>query len=322
MNRAGSDPAVTVIIVTWNCRDLALRCLRELAAADLPGGREVIVVDNASADGVVAAVAAAFPDVRVIANSANTGFAAANNQALAEARGRYALLLNPDAFPTAPDSLAALLACLDADPHLAAAGCRLIHQDGRHQVGDAGWRPCFTSLSLHALGLTQLLPKRLHGVFLVRPDALGPGPVAVDWICGACLLVRMDAVRAVGALDAGFFMYAEDVEWGCRLRTAGFGVAYLPRTRVLHLQGGTQGDGASTRWLDNLVRLHCLLNGGGDLWLLRPVLAAGFALRAAAYRIAALRPGGGASRDRAGAMWQFARHAWRLAPNSTVRPAE
>ncbi len=318
MTAAGTDPAVTVIIVTWNCRDLALRCLRELAAADLPGGREVILVDNASADGTPAAVAAAFPDVRVIANTDNTGFAAANNQALAEARGRYALLLNPDAFPTAPDSLAALVACLDADPRAAIAGCRLIHEDGRHQVGDAGWRPGFASLALHALGLTQLFPRRLHGVFLVRPDALGPGPVAVDWICGACLLVRMAAVRQAGALDASFFMYAEDVEWGCRMRAAGFGIAYLPHTRVLHLQGGTQvasqGGAVSTRWLDNLVRLHCALNGGGDLWLLRPVLAAGFALRAAAYRIAALRPGGAAARGQARRMWHVARHAWRLAP--------
>ncbi|WP_431284852.1 glycosyltransferase family 2 protein [Humitalea sp. 24SJ18S-53] len=311
---AGDIPAVTVVIVTWNCRDLALRCLRELAAADLPGGREVIVVDNASADGTAAALAQAFPDVRVIANTANTGFAAANNQALALARGRYALLLNPDAFPTAADSLASLVACLDADQRLAAAGCRLVHEDGRHQVGDAGWRPGFWSLSLHALGLTQVLPRRLRGVFLVRPDALGPGPVGVDWICGACMLVRMDAVRQVGGLDAGFFMYAEDVEWGCRLRAAGLGVAYLPRSRVLHLQGGTQGGVASTRWLDNLVRLHCVLNGRGSLPLLRPVLATGFALRALAYRLVALRPGGAAARGRARVMWQFARHAWRLAP--------
>jgi GT2 family glycosyltransferase len=314
---AEDDPAVSVIIVTWNCRDLALRCLGQLGTADLPGGREIILVDNASADGTVAAVATAFPDVRIIAKTTNAGFAAANNEALAQVRGRYALLLNPDAFATAADSLASLVACLEADPNLAAAGCRLVYEDGRHQVGDAGWRPSFASLSLHALGITQFLPRRVHGVFLVRPDALGPGPIAVDWVCGACMLVRVTAMRRVGGFDPRFFMYAEDVEWGCRLRAAGFGVAYLPHTRVLHLQGGTQGGSASTRWLDNLVWLHCTLNGEGSLGLLRPVLAGGFALRAAAYRLLALRQGGAAARDRARTMWRFARHAWRLAP----RPA-
>jgi GT2 family glycosyltransferase len=182
-----------------------------------------------------------------------------------------------------------------------------VHADGRHQVGDAGWRPSFASLALHALGLTQLLPRRLHGVYLVRPDALGAGPVAADWICGACLLVRSAAVRQAGGLDPAYFMYAEDVEWGCRMRRAGLRLAYLPAVRVTHLQGGTQASGGpvSTRWLDNLVRLHCTLNGAGTLPLLRPVLAAGFALRALAYRAAGMAA-------RARLMAAYARHSWRL----------
>lgn len=312
MSDGTEAPALTVIIVTWNCRALALRCLATLARSALAEPPEVIVVDNASSDGTAAAIAATFPRVRVVANDQNRGFAAANNQALAEASGRHALLLNPDAFAEDPAALPALLRLLDDNPRLAIAGCRLVHADGRHQVGDAGWRPGLGSLSWHALGLTQVFPGRLRGAFLVRPDALGPGPVAVDWICGACLMVRMAAVRQVGALDPRFFLYAEDVEWGCRMRAAGWGVAYLPGPRVLHIQGGTQAAGVSTRWLDNLVRLHVALNGAGRLGLLRLALAAGFGLRAALYRGASLLPGRPAMRGRAHAMWTYARHAWRM----------
>ncbi|BDG73481.1 glycosyltransferase family 2 protein [Roseomonas fluvialis] len=306
---------LSVVIVTWNCRALVLDCLAALFASELPAQTEVIVVDNASADGTAAAVAVAFPEVLLIANHENAGFAAGNNLGFAVARGQTILLLNPDAFPAAPDSLMALWRFLEANAGYAAAGPRLLHEDGRHQVGDAGWRPGFISLALHALGLSQLLPRHLHGVFLVRPDRLGAGPVPVDWICGACMMVRADAVRQVGGLDANFFMYAEDVEWGCRMRRAGLRLGYLPQVRVRHLQGGTQvGRAAPTRWLDNLVRLHCSLNGPGALPLLRPILAAGFALRALAYGALAFLRGDRGRATQAATMWAFARHAWGLRP--------
>lgn len=315
---AGEDEvALSVIIVTWNCRALVLDCLAALLAAELPEPAEIILVDNASADGTAEAVAAAHPAVRVIASPTNAGFAGGNNLGFAAARGRTLLLLNPDAFPAAPDSLIALWRFLETHPDHAAAGPRLLHGDGRHQVGDAGWRPGFATLALHALGVTQLLPRHARGVFLIRPDRLGAGPVPVDWLCGACLMIRAEAVRRIGGLDERFFLYGEDVEWGCRMRQAGLRLAYLPGVMVRHLQGGTQAGGAvSTRWLDSLVRLHCDLNGTATLPLLRPVLAAGFALRALAYRIAALRPGQDAKARQAAAMWVFARHAWGMHPDA------
>ncbi len=313
-----ADPqvvALSVVIVTWNCRALALECLAALFACKLPPRTEVIVVDNASTDGTASAVAVAFPEVRLLANPTNAGFAGGNNIGFSMARGRTILLLNPDAFPAASDSVMALWRFLEANAGYAAAGPRLLHQDGRHQVGDAGWRPGFISLALHALGASQLLPRHLHGVFLVRPDRLGAGPIQVDWICGACMMVRADVVRRVGGLDAKFFMYAEDVEWGCRMRRAGLRLGYLPQVRVRHLQGGTQsGRAAPTRWLDNLVRLHCSLNGPRSLPLLRPVLAVGFALRALVYAAAALLPGDRGRSTQAATMWAFARHAWGLQP--------
>jgi len=305
---------LSIIVVTWNCRALAEKCLRAVHDSRLPAGTEIIVVDNASADGTAAAVAAAFPDVRLIANAANGGFAAANNQAIAVAAGRTLLLLNPDAFPASPDTFANMLAFLDAHEDVAAAGCRLVFPDGRHQVGDAGYRPSPRSVFAHAFGLSHL-PWRARGLFLVKPDAAAGPSIDVDWICGACLMVRADTVRAVGPLDTATFMYAEDVEWGCRMRAHGLRVVYLPGPRVIHLQGGTQAGAApSTRWLDSLARVYCDLNGQRSLLMFRLLIACGFAGRAAAYAVAGLLPGRRHLAARAGAMWLFARRAWALRP--------
>ncbi len=305
-----SIPALSIIVVTWNCRDLALRCLHDIHASQIGRSFEVIVVDNASADATVAAIAAAYPTTRLIANTANLGYARANNQAIAIAAGRDLLLLNPDAFPTSPATFAALLAALDAHPEFAAMGCRLVHPDGRHQVGDAGWRPSPAHVVVHALGLAHVLPGA-HGLFLVRPPRHA-APIDVDWICGACLLVRAEAARRHGGMDEGFFMYAEDVAFGCRLRDAGLRLGYLPGQAVLHIQGGTRADaGPSTGWLDSLARLYAAMNGGRHWFTFRAAMGAGFLLRAGAYRVLALRHGP-SMLLRARAMAAFARHAWRL----------
>jgi len=307
-----TDPMVTIIVVTWNCRALALRCLTEIANSRIGATHEVIVVDNASADGTANAIADAFPDVRLIRSPDNLGFAKANNLAIRRAAGRYLLLLNPDAFPTTPDTLADLLRFLREHDSYAAAGCRLVHADGRHQVGDAGYRPSPLNVAIHGLGLSQLMPPG-HGLFVVRPDAGGAGAFDVDWICGACLLVRADVVRDTGPLDEGYFMYAEDVEFGCRLRDHGHRIAYLPGVRVLHLQGGTQaGSGASVAWIDSLAHLYARMNHGRYWAVFRLSMTLGFLMRAGAYRLGGLIPGRGQLATRANAMARYARHTWGI----------
>lgn len=318
-------PRLAILIVTWNCRALALDCVRQAAASNIPGGSEIVVVDNASGDGTADAVQAAFADVTVLRNRANAGFAAANNQAIRVTSAPFVLLLNPDAFPAAPDTFAHLLMCLDRDPGLAAVGPRLVFPDGRHQAGDAGYRPTLASVAAWSLGLHRWL----RGLVVTgRPRA----PVHdVDWVCGAAMLVRRAAIEQAGPLDERFFMYAEDVEWGCRFRQAGWRIGYVHAQRVIHLQGGTQapasrgdaqaktsrGDAQAQAsrcddpekaprgdWLHRLGELYDAQSGArhrrtfcGLLWL-------GFSVRGIAYAPVAS--------GKARAMFAYARHAWHM----------
>src|ERR1700710_2866719 len=112
-----------------------MRCLAEIYASRMDRSFEVIVVDNASSDGTAQQIAAAFPAVRLVVNTTNAGYASANNQAIRLAPRRILMLLNPDAFPTSPTTFASLLEAFDGSD-FAVLGCRLIHVDGRHQVGD------------------------------------------------------------------------------------------------------------------------------------------------------------------------------------------
>lgn len=308
--RSAIAPRLSIIVVSWNCRDLALRCLAEIAGSRIGCPYEIILIDNASTDGTAAAVATAFPDVRVVANTENAGFARANNQGMALAAGRAFLLLNPDAFPAGPETFAHLLAALDAHPEYAMLGCRLVHEDGRHQVGDAGRVPTPWHVLVHGLGLSQLVPS-LGGLYLVRPPRGRAAPMDVDWICGACLLVRAEVVRRHGGLDETLFMYAEDVEWGCRLRAAGLRIGYLPGEAVLHLQGGTQGGNPTLKWLDNTANLYTRLNHGRAWFTFRASFASGFLIRAIAYRCIGLWRGN-PLKARAHTMRLYARHAWLL----------
>jgi N-acetylglucosaminyl-diphospho-decaprenol L-rhamnosyltransferase len=308
------SPDVTIIVVTWNCAALALRCLAEIHASRMTRDFEVIVIDNASIDGTAEQVASAFPATRLIVNDSNAGYARANNQGIRVASGRILMLLNPDAFPTTPDTFAALMDALD-ESDFAALGCRLVHADGRHQVGDAGWRPTPWHVVVHGMGLARILPGT-HGLFLVRPERIARTTIDVDWVCGACLLVRADVARRHGGLDERFFMYAEDVEFGCRLRDHGLRVGYLPGQVVMHLQGGTQvdPDTVSTRWLDSLARLYGIMNGGRHWFAFRVALAGGFLLRALSYRAMAQLPGRDSLAGRARIMARYSSHIWRLRP--------
>lgn len=232
-------PLVSVIIPNWNTRDLLARALDAVAvsAAELP--HEVIVVDNGSTDGSLELLRARYPAVRVIANDRNLGFAAANNQGLALARGAACLLLNSDAAPE-PAAIPVLWAALVERPRAGVVGPRLLNADGSLQ-GSRRRFPTPATLFVESTPVAGLPPARR----LVRRFHLADVPEAavqaVDWLVGACLLVRREAVAAAGPLDARFFMYAEEVEWQWRIRRAGWEVWYYPAARVLH-DGGRSSE--------------------------------------------------------------------------------
>jgi len=282
--RVTGTPRLTIVIVTWNSAGTIGACLASVRACRIAGGAQIIVIDNASADGTADLVARDFAHVTLVRSEANPGFATANNRAMAMASCDNILLLNPDTVLHDPDAIEAMLGAMEASS-VAMLGPRLVFADGTHQVGDAGWRPSTLNMLAHGLGLAHLWPG-MRSLYLVRPDRYRSAVVAVDWVCGACLLVRRAVVTAAGGLDESLFLYAEDVEWGCRLGRLGYAVAYLPHVRVTHLQGQSEAQARgpiSTRWLTSLLDVYARLNGRRWLGLVRGAFALGFLARASAY---------------------------------------
>jgi N-acetylglucosaminyl-diphospho-decaprenol L-rhamnosyltransferase len=230
---------LSVILVSRDTRDLTLRCLAAVGASLAGAGVtwEAILVDNASGDGTVGAVRAACPDVRVIESGANLGFGAGCNLGLRAAGGRAILFLNPDTEPLG-DALPRLLATLWADPALALVGPALRYPDGRPQ-GARRRFPTRLTAFLESTIVQQYWPQNrvLDRYYLA--DRPADARQDVDWLYGACLLVRRSALRAVGGFDEGYFMYSEELDLCARLRAAGWRIAYEPAATVVHHEGAS-----------------------------------------------------------------------------------
>ncbi len=209
---------LSVSIVNTNSRELLLACLDTLRGTDA----EVVVLDNASEDGSADAVRERFPGVRVIAQDFRAGFAANHNTVIRATSGRYVYVHNEDT--TAGEwAFDRIVAYLDAHPRVAVLGPRLVYPDGRLQ--DSAWRfptPLVSTLGLLTVGKL--------GVKQSRGDAARP----VDWVMGAALVLRREALEQVGLFDEDFFLYSEEVDLQFRLRRAGWEVHYFPAATVVH----------------------------------------------------------------------------------------
>ncbi len=226
---------LSVIIVSWNVADYLRRCLESLrneaGRSTLPSF-ETIVVDNASTDGTQELVRASFSEVRLIANRDNRGFTGGNNQGIAAARGRYLLLLNPDAEVTA-GALRLMAEYMESHPEVGVLGPQLLNTDGTHQSSRRRF-PTLTTAFVESTMLQRYLPNSslLRRYYCL--DLPANETQEVDWVVGACLMVRREAVEQVGSLDEAFFMYSEEMDWCYRFKRAGWKVAYLPEARVVH----------------------------------------------------------------------------------------
>lgn len=222
-------PRVSVCIVSFNTRDLLRTCLRSLAAATTCPV-EVILVDNASADGSAEMVAREFPGVRLVRSASNVGFAAAANVAMREARGETVLWLNPDTV-VPPGAIDRLLAFLETHPAVDVCGPALIYPDGTFQT--CGRRFPSIATEVHDAVGDRWLRGPLRGWRRRRPATAGP----VDWICGACVLVRQEALARVGFFDEQFFLYGEELDWFARARAVGIAAWVVPDVEVVHHLG-------------------------------------------------------------------------------------
>jgi GT2 family glycosyltransferase len=226
-------PALSVIIVNLNTREVLRACLHSLLPAMNTGRVEVIVVDNGSRDGSPTMVAEEFPQVRLLALPENRGFAVANNLGMRHARGRYFLILNSDT-EIIGDALERIVAFMDAHPDVGALGPKLLNSDGSLQYSCRRF-PSFRTALFHRYSLmTRLFPRNRFSSEYLMTDVGHDQTMDVDWVSGAALVVRREIFEQLGGFDEGFFMYAEDVDWCYRIKQAGWRVVYLPEARIMH----------------------------------------------------------------------------------------
>jgi N-acetylglucosaminyl-diphospho-decaprenol L-rhamnosyltransferase len=227
-------PRLSIIIVTYNSRAEIDGCLESLTrTGSIQVDHEIVVVDNASNDGTAAFIRERWPGVPVIDAGGNIGFAAANNVGIRQSFGELVLLLNPDTAIT-PGAIDTLAAALNARPDAAVAGPRIVDGAGRPEL----------SFGRMISPLTELRQKLL----VIGNDREWPGvptmvdrmtrvPRDVDWVSGACLLIRRADLDAVGLLDERFFLYTEDVDLCASVRARGRTVLFEPAATIVHLRG-------------------------------------------------------------------------------------
>jgi GT2 family glycosyltransferase len=310
---------LSTIIVTYNTREMTLDCLRALVSdAQSIEGHEILVVDNASSDQTVQAIQQNFPHVKIIANPKNLGFGAANNQALKQATGDFILLLNSDAFPK-PGAIPTLIQELKANPNAGLIGPRLLNPDGTMQLS------CYKFPSpgrawAENLWLAAAFPKSALGDYRQWNH---DEPRMVDWVIGACILLRREVYQQVGGFDERFFMYAEESDWQLRIKQAGWQIAFTPSAQVTHLAGASAtGDSKPApqarinpvffNSLDYYERKH---HGIAGLLSLRVAMILGCSMRFCLWLAAGLIPS-----RRTAAAQKRRLHAWLVWRQLTTAP--
>ncbi len=265
----------SVIVVSWNTVELTLACVASVLDRNQQAKLEVILVDNASADGTAEAVRARFPPVRVLENRENVGFAQAANQGLRAARGDLFVIMNADTFLLSDEPVARIRSFLQARPRVGIVGGMLLLPDGRVQSCGRRFQTLPTLIKMHLL---------FAQAPLFAPDhACAPGsPLRVDYVDGAFMAIRRQVVDQVGPLDGRHFLYAEDMEWCWRAHRAGWQVVVLPEIKVRHFQGSGSRQSLARALCHNAVNVSHfvgLLQGWPQARLAWRVMLTGMLLR-------------------------------------------
>jgi N-acetylglucosaminyl-diphospho-decaprenol L-rhamnosyltransferase len=234
---------LSVVILNWNVRELLDRCLASIRSERY--AIEMIVVDNASTDDSAGMVRDKYPQVTLIANAVNRGFTGGNNQGLAAAQGRYALVLNPDT-EIVGDALDRLVDYLEAQPQAGAVGPRLLNPDRSIQPSRRRFPTVLTGF-FESTWLQSLAPRGVLRRYTVE-DVPADVVQEVDWLTGACTLFRRAVLERVGGYDeANFFMYSEELDLCRRIRQAGWRIAYVPDAQVIHYEGRSSEQAVAAR---------------------------------------------------------------------------
>ncbi len=254
-------PTVAISIVTWNSSAEIGECLRMLK--DLPENWEVWVVDNNSADNTVELVGKEFPFVKLVANSDNKGFAEANNQVINQTATDYVLLLNPDTQATI-EGLEKSLEIIEENPQIGLLGVKLHNDDGSLQTTcfhfPTAWKNFVDAVGLQRIYKREKIVEMFAGDWFAHDVSR-----KVDWVKGAFMLVRREAINKAGAVPEDYFMFAEDLDFCWQIANNGYEIRFSPEVSVLHKSNKSAGQ-LSSNWRVERTTLSkylfCLKNFG------------------------------------------------------------
>lgn len=234
---AGKDNIMlSIIIVNYNAQKLLQECLRSVYAETTQIRFDVWVVDNNSNDNSVAMVEKEFPEVKLIKNNENCGFAKANNMAISRVDSDYVLLLNPDTI-ICDNAIEKTVQFINENNRVGIAGCRVLNEDGTLQLACRRSIPTPSVAFYRLTGLSKLFPnsKKMAKYNLTYLDI--DKPHEVDAVSGAFLMIRREVVDEIGMLDERFFMYGEELDWCLRTKKAGWTVMYYSDADIIHYKG-------------------------------------------------------------------------------------
>lgn len=227
---------VSVVIVNYNSGELLFRCIESIFKHEKNETFEVIVVDNASSDISVERARSTYPQCRFIENKVNKGFAAATNLGIRSAIAPYILLLNPDTV-VMPQSLSRLSKRMENMPAAGIIGPRILNPDGSLQLSCRRFPSFNTALFNRYSLLTRLFPKNKYSRLYLMTDSMHDRLQAVDWLSGACMMIRAEVFKNTGLFDERFFMYCEDVDFCYQAKEHGWEVYYDPEAEIIHYIG-------------------------------------------------------------------------------------
>jgi GT2 family glycosyltransferase len=223
---------LSIIILNYKSKGLLKQCLKGINLLKLPFSYEIIVVDNNSQDSSVKMMGDYFPGIKIIASPENHGCAAGNNLGLKEAQGNYLMILNPD-IAVFEGAIEKMVNFLKDNPKVGLVGPRLINPDGTRQASCFHFPSLFIPVYRRVpLGKISFIKKSLRHYMML--DANTEKNLPVDWVLGACMMAKKEAVDKVGLMDERFFMYFEDVDWCRRFWQAGFEVYYVYEAEMVH----------------------------------------------------------------------------------------
>ena len=228
---------VSITIISWNTKELLRNCLNSIYDTVSDGlSYEVIVIDNASADSSAEMVGEEFPQVGLVKNIENVGFARANNQAVEIAKGEYILLLNSDAI-ILERALNKMISFMNEHLDVAVVGCRLLNED-RSPQPSFGYFPTLWTISTQMFFLDRIFPK-VKTLIVKNPSLYSSQEV--DWVTGACFILRREALGDMQPFDPNYFMYLEEVDLCYRIKQKNFKIFYLSEAEIIHLGGASIG---------------------------------------------------------------------------------